>query len=147
MKFTCEVNISGSKEAIAQAFRDTSNFSEWQSGFISHHLISGMPEEIGTKSRIHLEQDGRSIILVETILENDLPDQFMALYEHEHMVNTMTARFDQVEEGLVHCHWQVEYTKFIGWMPKLMALIMPGMFRKQTKKWLDDFKRYVERVG
>lgn len=145
MKFTCEVNISGSKEEVSAAFRDISKFPEWQSGFISHNLISGMPEEIGSKYRIHLEQNGRSIILVETILEYDLPDQFMALYEHEHMVNTMTARFEDIGDGMVRCALDVEYTKFIGWMPKLMSFLMPSLFKKQTQGWLNDFKKSVEK--
>ena len=29
-------------------------------------------------------------------------------------------------------------------MPRLMATLMPGMFKRQTQKWLDQFKVFSE---
>ena len=33
---------------------------------------------------------------------------------------------------------------FNGFMPRLMAMLMPGMFKRQTQKWLDQFKVFSE---
>lgn len=34
-----------------------------------------------------------------------------------------------------------------GIMPKLMAKLFPGMFKKQSQKWMDQFKEFVEKRG
>ena len=101
MKFTCQVHINASRERAGELFRDVSRFGEWQEGFISHYVIDGQENEVGTKSRIHLEHEGRSIVLVETVLGFDLPSKFEALYEHEHMVNTLIASFIPSKEGVL----------------------------------------------
>jgi len=42
---------------------------------------------------------------------------------------------------------EIEYTRFNGIMPKIMAFLMPGVFKKQTQKWLDQFKMFTENEG
>ena len=143
MKFTCQVHINASRERAGELFRDVSRFGEWQEGFISHYVIDGQENEVGTKSRIHLEHEGRSIVLVETVLGFDLPSKFEALYEHEHMVNTLIASFIPSKEGVI-CRLDIEYTKFNGLLPRLMGLFFPNRFKKQTQHWLENFKRFVE---
>jgi len=32
-------------------------------------------------------------------------------------------------------------------MIKMMAFLMPGMFKKQTQKWLNQFKEFAENVA
>ena len=39
---------------------------------------------------------------------------------------------------------KIEYTKFIGLFPKILAMVFPGMFRKQVQKWLEKFKVFAE---
>lgn len=42
--------------------------------------------------------------------------------------------------------WQseLEYTIKKGFMLKLMSKLAPGMFRKPTQKWMDQFKEWAE---
>ena len=83
--------------------------------------------------------------LLETITSNRLPYEFSALYQHIHMENTMTSRFTEIDGGAgTRFECDVEYTKFNSFMPRLMALLFPGMFRKQAQKWFDQFKAYAE---
>ncbi len=35
-------------------------------------------------------------------------------------------------------------TRFNGFMPRLMATLMVGMFKRQKQKWLDQFKVFSE---
>ncbi len=67
-----------------------------------------------------------------------------ALYEHKHMVNTMTNRFYSPEQDRTIYEAEIHYTRFIGFIPKLMALLMPGLFMKQMQDTLDRFKSFVE---
>ncbi|NNF02301.1 MAG: hypothetical protein HKN22_06420 [Bacteroidia bacterium] len=51
------------------------------------------------------------------------------------------------ESSAQSCTWiaNIEYTKMNGFVIKLMATLMPGMFKKQIQKWLDRFKSFAER--
>jgi hypothetical protein len=68
-----------------------------------------------------------------------------ALYEHKHMVNTMINRFTELPGQNTRFTTDMGYYKFIGFMSKFMALMMPGMFKKQNQKWLAQFKMFAER--
>jgi hypothetical protein len=37
-----------------------------------------------------------------------------------------------------------EYTAFRGFMPNLIARVMPGTFTKPSQTWLDNFKAFAE---
>ena len=82
--------------------------------------------------------------ILETILKNDLPQEFTGLYEHKHMSNTMSNRFESIDENKSRWIADVEYTRFSGLIPKLLASLFPGMFKKQTQKWLSQFKVFAE---
>ena len=89
----------------------------------------------------------RQIELIETITVNNLPQEFSGTYEAKQMTNTMTNRFTSLDENKTRYQAEIEYTDFNGFMVKLMAFLMPWMFKKQTQKWLDQFKAFAEREG
>ncbi len=144
MKFTCSVEIDQPIKRVIQLFDNPANMKEWQDGFVSMELLSGVRGKVGAKSRL-LYKSGKHVVeLIETIQVKNLPQEKTALYEHKHMVNIMSNYFTAL--GTDKTKWEVviEYTKFIGFFPKLMALLMPGVFKKQTQKWLDQFKKFAE---
>jgi uncharacterized membrane protein len=144
MKFNCSVTINAPLDKVLDLFVDTENLKEWQDGFLGMEHLSGPPGEPGAKSRITYQAGKRKIDLIETIHVNNLPEEFTALYEAQTMVNTMTSRFVELEDGITRYDAFVEYSRFNGFMPKLMAMLMPGVFRKQTLKWLLQFRDFVE---
>jgi len=85
MKFTCSIDINANIDRVQSVFLDSSTLQQYQDGFRSKTLISGTEGLKGTKSKMVYEK----LELVETILTNNLPDEFLALYEHKHMTNTM----------------------------------------------------------
>ncbi len=147
MKFNCSVTINASLEKVLDLFVDTENLKEWQSGFKGMEHLKGIPGEPGAQSRLTYLVGKRQIDLLETIKVNNLPEEFTALYEAQTMVNTMTNRFVELEDGRTRYDAFVEYTQFNGFMPKVMAFLMPGVFRKQTLKWLFQFRDFAERVA
>jgi len=82
--------------------------------------------------------------LIETIISNNLPDEKKALYVHEHMTNTQTTQFQELSPNQTRYISEVEYTKFNGFMPNLMAKLFPGVFKKQSQKWVNQFKAFAE---
>jgi uncharacterized membrane protein len=147
MKFKCEVQIDLTINKVIELFDDIDNLKEWQDGFISYEHISGKPGETGAISQLNYLSGKREIELIETILVKNLPLEMTSKYEHQHMVNLMTTRFHRLNKNKTLYEAEIEYTQFNGFMPKLMATLFPGMFKKQTQKWLNQFKDFAERTA
>lgn len=146
MKYRCVVDINVPIDKVVSLWSDERQFHNWQDGFQSIELIEGQTDAVGSKSRILLKQGKREMELIETIISNDLPNEKKGLYEHIHMTNTQTTRFEKIDEHNTKYISEVEYTKFNGFMPKMMAKLFPGMFKKQSQKWMNQFKVFVEGV-
>ena len=144
MKFICTVEIDKPKAEIVELFNNDTYLKDWQKGFVSKELISGVAGEKDAVSRIIFHNKKNVIELKETILNTDINEKY-ALYEHIYMTNTMKTNFIAVDANHTKINTEINYTKFNGLMPKLMAMLMPGMFRKQTQQMLDDFKAFAEK--
>jgi hypothetical protein len=121
MKFTCSVEIDLPVEKVVRLFDNDENLKEWQDGFISIEHISGIPGESGAKSRIIFQTGRHKMELIETILVKNLPNEKTGLYEHKQMVNAMTSRFIAVGENKTRYVAEIEYSRFNGFVPKMMA--------------------------
>ncbi len=141
MQFTCHADIKAPIHITIGLFENPDYLKEWQDGFISITPITGTPGEVGAKAKIKYEK----LELIETILRNELPEEFKANYEHKHMVNTMSSTFTKLDSGVTRLEQEIHYTKFNGFLPKLLVKLFPGMFKKQVQKWLNQFKTFVEK--
>lgn len=146
MKYKCTVDINSPMDKVVSLWEDEGLFKNWQDGFQSITLLEGEKGAIGSKSRILLQDGKRKMELIETIISNDLPNEKKGLYEHIHMTNTQTTKFEELSENTTRYTSEVEYTKFNGFMPKMMAKLFPGMFKKQSQKWMDQFKQFAEKT-
>jgi len=143
MKYTCTVDIDLPIDKVVALWDNENSFKEWQDGFESIEHLSGSPNTKGAKSKI-VFQDKRKIELLETIISVDLPKKKIALYEHSHMINTQTTRFKAIKQNKTQYISEVEYIKFNGIMIKLMAKLFPSKFKKQSQKWMNQFKEFAE---
>ncbi|GMN08744.1 hypothetical protein MTsPCn9_08000 [Croceitalea sp. MTPC9] len=144
MKYTCSIDIKLPIDMVSALWSNEAYFKEWQDGFQFIKHLEGEPNSVGAKSKILLQQGKRKVELLETILVNNLPEEKKALYEHIHMTNTQTTRFKKISENQTQYTSEVEYTKFNSFMPKLMAKLFPGVFKKQSQKWMRQFKAFAE---
>ena len=143
MKYTCSVTINSPIDTVVSLWEDEANFKHWQDGFESITHLSGMPHTPGATAKISINGKHK-MELKETIITNNLPKEKKALYEHIHIMNTQTTRFKKIGESSTLYISEVEYIRFNGFMIKLMAKLFPGMFKKQSQKWMDQFKEFVE---
>lgn len=60
------------------------------------------------------------------------------------MLNTITHHFSEADKQKTIYSVEIHYTKFIGIIPKLMALFMPSLFRKQLQQSMESFKIFAE---
>ena len=145
MKFTCIVIIEKPINQVTDLFINPDNLKEYQDGFLKKEIVSGVPAEVGTVSRMYYKQGKRDMVITETVTSNNLPHEFTGFYHHIHMDNTMTNRFTSLSENSTQYDAEIEYTNLRGFMVKAMAFLFPRMFKKQVQKWLDQFKEFVEK--
>jgi len=145
MKFKCSVNIDCPIKKVVELFKDPRYLREYQDGFIRKELISGNEGEVNAVAKMFYKHGKKEMLITETIIVNNLPDEFIGNYHHKHMDNTMKCNFRKIGENQTKYTSEIEYTAFRGFLPKLLAYLFPGLFKKQVQKWLDNFKEFVEK--
>ena len=147
MKFKGSIDINKPRDIVTDMFSDPNNLKEWQDGFQGMEHVSGEPAKDGSVSKFFYKHGKREMELTETIKRNNLPESFEAFYHHKHMDNTMKCIFTPIDENSTRYDYEFEYTRINWFMPKLMAILFPGMYRKQGEKWMRQFKEFVEKSG
>ena len=145
MEYSFTLEIEKPIGQVVKLFDNPNNLKEWQDGFVKIEHLSGNPGTTGAKSKITYKNGGHTIELTETIQVKNLPAEQVGLYEHKHGSNTMTNRFTSIDANKTKWEVVIGNVKSIGLMPKLMAMLMPGLFKKQTQKWLNQFKAFAEK--
>jgi hypothetical protein len=145
MKFKGSIDINKPQQIVAELFADPDNLKEYQDGFQKKELISGQMGQEGAVSRMYYKDAKREMELLETITSNRLPDSFEASYQHKFMDNTMKCRFVPIDNNKTRYEYEFEYTRISWVIPRLIAILFPGIYRKQGEKWMDQFKAFVEK--
>lgn len=144
MKFLCSVEIDLNRDRVVELFDNPANMQYWQDGFVSFEHISGTPGHPGAKSRVLYKNRGKDIELIETVTVRNLPHEFTGGYDHSHMYNSMKNTFEELGSDRTRWNADIAYTIKKGFMLKVMSKIMPGAFKKQTLKWMVQFKEWAE---
>ena len=143
MRYTEEVTINKPRDEVLALFDNPDNMRHWQTGFISMTPMEGAPGQVGSTSKLHYKIGKREVEMVETITVRDLPEKFCGTYEAKGVWNALENRFEALDAGTTKWTSEVEF-RFSSWMMKIMALVMPGAFRKQTRTFMEDFKAFAE---
>lgn len=129
---------------VAKYFANPKYLSEYQEGFKKKVLEKGEEGRNGTISKMYYKNGKYEMVLTETIVSNELPNSFEAFYHHKHMDNTMKCEFKSLHENETRYQVYVEYTRIDWVMPKLISILFPGMYKKPARRWMENFKRFVE---
>lgn len=144
MKYTIETIIDLPRAEVIKKLDNMENIKHWQRGLVSAEHLSGTPGEVGAKMKLSYQFGKRQMELIETILKQDFPEEFHASYDASGMHNIQKNYFTETPEGKTK--W-VSKSEFVptNFMMRMMTLLMPKMFRKQSQKYLDDFKNFAEK--
>ena len=142
MKYTSEITVNLPREKFIEKLDDPENMKHWQKGLISYELLSEDPTKEGSQMRLNYKMGKRDLEMVETIISRNLPDSMHTTYETNGVTNIQKNKFLQ-EEGKTRWVSENEF-QFSGLGMKLMGFLMPGMFKKQSMKYLQDFKAFAE---
>ncbi len=145
MKFESSIIIDVEREKLVQLFINPDYLKHYQTGFLRKELVSGEAMQAGAISKMYYQQGKSEMELTETIVENNLPDSFHGNYHHKHMDNYLISSFEAIDEHQTRYSIQGEYTAVRGIMPRLLFLLVPGMFKKQAEKWMHNFKVFAEK--
>ncbi len=142
MEYTVSNIINAPREAVVKKFQDPNGVKQWMEGLDRMEHISGTPGQQGAVTDFYFEYKGKIMKIEETILEQNLPDQIKFSYKSPRGTNEVEVIFSDLEDGRTQ---QLSNNYFPA--KGLGALFMPlmkGMFKKQSLKYLDAFKAYVE---
>ena len=145
MKYTSQIEINLPIQRVVELFDNADNISKWMEGLQSFEHLSGTPGQEGAKSRLKFKMGKREIEMVETITRRNLPHEFDGIYEAQGVFNVVKNRFEPIDAGRTRYTTENEF-RFKGFM-KLIAFVMPGAFKKQSMKYLRDFKHFAESQG
>jgi len=144
MKYTIETIIDLPRAEVIKKLDNMDNIKHWQRGLTSAEHLSGTPGEVGAKMKLSYQFGKRKMELIETILKYDFPEEFHATYDANGMHNIQKNYFTETPEGKTK--W-VSESEFVptNFMMRMMTLLMPKMFKKQSQKYFDDFKNFAEK--
>ena len=145
MKYKGSIMIKKPNNEVAEAFLNPIYLKEYQDGFIKKETVKGNAGQAGAISKLYYKFGRKDMVLTETILLNDLPERFEAHYSHQHMDNTMSCQFVHLDDNTTRYEYEYEYTRINWVLPKLLAILFPGTYRKQGEKWIQQFKEFIEK--
>ncbi|MBW8200487.1 SRPBCC family protein [Flagellimonas abyssi] len=142
MKYTTEIVVDVPREEFIKKMDDPDNMKHWQQGLIGYEQLSASPGQEGSRMSLSYEMGKRKMDLVETIIKKNLPEEIHMTYETKGVHNIQKNYFKEEDEKT---RWVSESEfQFSGFGMKLMGFLMPGAFKKQSLKYMQDFKAFAE---
>lgn len=146
MKYCTQVEIALPVEQVAELLHSPEDMYRWMKGLKHYESLQGEAGRVGSRNRLVLRAGKREMEMIETVTASDLPHAWTSRYETRGVVNIVTNRLEAVDENRTRYTAEQEF-RFQQWVPRLMAWLLPGPFKKQSVKHMCDFKRYAEQQG
>ncbi|MBT2899565.1 MULTISPECIES: SRPBCC family protein [unclassified Streptomyces] len=153
MKYTVSIEIALPRDRTVQLLADPANMPKWLRGLVVHEPLSGVHGQVGTESRVVMRMGQRTFEATETITRREpadlhgIPEGSAVHFDREISGEGMwsVTRDRLTEAGPETTLWvsENEY-RFDGLLMRLVGLLMPGTFRKQSRQHMRDFKAFAE---
>jgi hypothetical protein len=153
MKYTVSIEIALPREEVAQLLADPAHLPKWLRGLVLHEPLNGAHGQVGTRSRVVMQMGQQKMEGLETITRREpadlrgIPKGSVVHFDRELVVEGMwsVVRDRLTEAGPDTTLWvsESEY-RFSGLLMRLVGLLMPGEFRKQSLQYMQDFKAFAE---
>ena len=141
--YTVHVDIDLPRDRVLELFDDADNLIKWQTDFVSFEPLSGDPGQVGAKAKLTYQMGKKTVELIETVTVRELPERFDGTYEWGGGWNELENRFIVLAPDKTR--WESTCTYHMkSPMLRVMGFLMPGMFKKQNQKLLDQFKAFCE---
>jgi hypothetical protein len=153
MKCTVSIEIALPREKVAQLLTDLTQLPKWLRGLVLHEPLSGAHGQAGTTSRVVMQMGRQRIEGIETVTRREPADLrsittgSVVQFDREIVGKGMwsAVRDRLTETGPETTLWTSESEYRFSSLPmRLVALLMPGAFRKQSQQHMQDFKAFAE---
>jgi uncharacterized protein YndB with AHSA1/START domain len=142
MKFRNEIRINADIDTAWNTFIDPDNLRHWQPTLKSVTLKSGTATEPGAVSELVFDEDGRQVVMTQTITEKRAPDLLAGEYDSAWSRVVVVNHFQAIADGSTR--WTVYSRHRFKGMMKIMALFIRRAIRERNDDWLQRFKLLVE---
>lgn len=142
MKVQTSITINADRETVWREFDNPDNMPKWQPSLKSFTHKSGTAGEPGAVAELVYDENGRELVMRETMTEKRKPDFMAGNYETDWgkaiIVNHFEALGDNSTQWIVYANHQ-----FKGMM-KLMAIFIKKSICTRTEDDMQRFKLLVE---
>ena len=142
MKFTQEIEIEKPIDAVVALFDNPENFDKWMPDLLNYQPLSGTPGSSGAKNKMTFKMGKGEMIMIETIINHNLPDELSATYEAKGIFNTIKYGFTEISSHKTRYFAENEF-KMKGYL-KIMELLIPWVIKKQSMEYMKYFKQFAE---
>jgi hypothetical protein len=153
MRYTTSIEIALPRDEVLRLITDPATMPKWLRGLVLHEPVEGAHGQVGTTSRVVFQTGRQQMEAVETITRREpadlhgVPRSVVVHYEREIVAEGMwQAQRDRlVDAGPGTTSWESESEfRFEGLLMRLVGLLVPGSFRRQSQQHLHDFKAFAE---
>ena len=143
MEYTVSNTIKAPLDNVVEKFFDPNSVEHWMEGYKGMEHLKGTPGQVGAETNFTFEHKGKEMIIHETILERNSPNQVKFAYRSKMGYNEVEMIFEKIDENSTsqtnHSMFKLKGgMKLFGWMFK-------GMMKKQSMTYLTSFKDFVEK--
>lgn len=142
MKAKFEVIVDADRNAVWDAFDNPDNISKWQTTLKSITHKSGTPGEVGAITELVYDEDGRKLVMTETITERRQPAFMAGIYTTKGSKSLIVNYFETVGDDKTRWVSHANHN-FSGFM-KLVSLFIRKTICDRTKNDMQRFKLLVE---
>lgn len=142
MKLNFEIEIDAGLDDVWAAFTNPDNMRRWVQNFESFTPKSGIPGQPGATAEVAFNENGKRVVMLETITERRDPDFLAGSYETDHGTTVIVNHFEVIDDN--HTRW-TSWCRFTmtGFL-RLMSLFVGRIVRKRTEGDMHRFKLMVE---
>lgn len=144
MKTKNEITIDADHQAVWQMFDNAGNMSKWQPTLKSFTHKSGPSGQPGSVAELVYEENGREIVMTETMTEKRKPDFMAGIYDSNFGKAIIVNHFAALDENKTQ--WVVYANHQFKGMMKLMSIFMRKSICRRTEEDMQRFKLLVESV-
>lgn len=144
MKYTSEIIVNLTLKEFIKKYDNAENMKHWQRGLVSVEHIYGNPGMVGAKMKLNYLTGNRKMEIIETITHRNLPHELHGTYSANGIDNMQENYFDEISNGSTKWTSISEFLP-LRFMMRAMLWLMPNAFKKQSMRYMKDFKNFAEK--
>ena len=142
MKFKSEIEIEKPIDEVVGLFNNPDNTLKWLEGLRSVKHVSGEPRQAGAKSKVVMDSAAGRMLITETIINNNLPEEYIIRYDGLGYVSYSNYQFEKL--GTANTRFIIQQDVELRGALKLASGLVQGTVRRQINRSTVCFKRFAE---